>query len=84
MTSLQHSVLGGEKSWGSDPVPEQATTMAQHMHRAGYQTGVFLANPNAGTLKGLERGVDMFRESWVEFGYLGGGENHKESSRFLH
>ncbi len=84
MTSLQHSVLGGEKSWGSDPVPEQATTMAQHMHRAGYQTGVFLANPNAGILKGLERGVDMFRESWVEFGYLGGGENHKESSRFLH
>ena len=83
MTSLQHSVLGGEKNW-NDRLPEQAVTMAEHMHRAGYQTGVFLANPNAGTLSNLQRGVDVFREGWVEFSYMGGGENHKESSRYLH
>jgi len=81
MTSLQHSVLGG-LNW-TDPVPEQATTMAEHFHRAGYQTGVFVANPNAGTLSGLEQSVDVMRESWEEFAYFG-GENHKESSRYLH
>jgi hypothetical protein len=82
MTSLQHSVLGGGRKQ-FDPVPEQAVTMAQHMHGARYQTGVFNANPNAGTLSALERGVDIMQESWVEFRYFG-GEHHKESSRFLH
>jgi arylsulfatase A-like enzyme len=82
MTSLQHSVLGGFSNY-NDQVPEQAVTMAEHMHEAGYQTGVFIANPMAGTLSGLQRGVDVMRESWVEFAYFG-GENHKESSRFLH
>jgi arylsulfatase A-like enzyme len=81
MTSLQLSVLGG-LNW-TDPVPEQATTMAEHFHRAGYQTGVFTANPNAGTLSGLERSVDVMKESWEEFTYFG-GENYKESSRHLH
>ncbi|MEE8550261.1 MAG: sulfatase [Gemmatimonadota bacterium] len=82
MTSLQHSVLGGFRNW-NDPVPEQAVTMAEHMHGAGYQTGVFVANPNAGTLSNLQRGVDVMKESWEEFAYFG-GENHKQSSRFLH
>ncbi len=82
MTSLQHSVMGGLKNW-NDPVPEQSVTMAEHMHRAGYQTGVFLGNPNAGTLSDLQRGVDVMRESWEEFQYFG-GENHRESSRVLH
>jgi arylsulfatase A-like enzyme len=82
MTSLQHSVLGGWRNW-SDPVPEQAVTMAEHMHRAGYQTAVFVANPNAGTLSGLERGVDLFREDWTEF-TLYGREHHAESSRVMH
>jgi arylsulfatase A-like enzyme len=82
MTSLQHSVLGGLRNW-SDPVPEGAVTMAQHFHRADYQTGVFLANPNAGTLSGLQRGVDFMREGWEEFAYFG-PEPHKESSRYLH
>ncbi len=82
MTSLQHSVMGGQTGW-TDPVPAQVLTMAEHMHRAGYQTGVFIANPNAGTLSDLQRGVDLMRESWEEFAYLG-GENHKESSTILH
>ncbi len=80
MTSLQHSVLGGYRNW-SDPVPEEAVTMAEHMHQAGYQTAVFTTNPNAGTLSGLERGVDVMREGG-EFAYPGG--NYRESSRFLH
>ncbi len=82
MTSLQHSVMGGTKSLFSDPVPEQVLTMAEHVHQAGYQTGVFVANPNAGTLSNLQRGVDLMRESWDEFAYFG-GENHRESSRVL-
>jgi arylsulfatase A-like enzyme len=81
MTSLQNSVTGGLTGF-SDPVPEQALIMAEHMHRAGYQTGVFIANPNAGTLRGLQRGVDLMRESWEEFAYFG-RENHKESSKYL-
>ncbi len=82
MTSLQHSVLGGYKN-DSDPVPEQAVTMAQHLHRAGYQTAVFVANPYAGTMSSLDRGVDVLRESWTEFTYFG-RENHEESSRVMH
>jgi arylsulfatase A-like enzyme len=81
MTSLHHSVMGGELNW-NEPVPEEAVTMAEHMHRAGYQTAVFTANPNAGTLSNLQRGVDLFRENWDDFSYT--GDNHKESSRFLH
>jgi arylsulfatase A-like enzyme len=66
-------------------VPEEAVTMAEHMHRAGYQTGVFIANPNAGTLQNLQRGVDVMREGWSEFAYFTGegSGNTKESSRFL-
>ena len=82
MTSLQNSVMGGLTGL-SNPVPEQVLTMAEHMHRAGCQTGVFIANPNAGTLSDLQRGVDLMKESWEEFAYYG-RENHKESSRFLH
>ena len=56
--------------------------MAEHMHGAGYQTAVFTANPNAGSLSNLKRGVDVFRENWDDFSYT--GDNHRESSRFLH
>lgn len=75
MTSLHHSVLGGYKS-DSDPLPDQATTMAQHLHRAGYQTAVFTSNPHAGSLSDLQRGVDVFRDK--------GAENHSASSVELH
>ena len=82
MTSLHSSVMGGTLNW-NDGVPEQAVTMAEHMHRAGHQTAVFTANPNAGTLSNLQRGVDVFREDWKDFAYTRDG-NHRESSRFLH
>jgi arylsulfatase A-like enzyme len=84
MTGLQNSVMGGLRGGMTPtPVPEQAMTMAEHMHRAGYQTAVFTANPNAGTLGNLQRGVDLFREDWDDFTYAGDSRNHKESSRFL-
>jgi arylsulfatase A-like enzyme len=82
MTSLQTSVMGGS-SGGTYPVPAEAVTMAEHMHRAGYQTAVFTGNPNAGTLSDLQRGVDLFREDWADFSYFG-RNNHKESSKYLH
>jgi arylsulfatase A-like enzyme len=82
MTSLQNSVMGGQTNW-TDPVPEQIKTMAEHLHEAGHQTAVFVANPNAGTLSNLQRGVDVMKESWEEFSYFG-RENHKQSSRVMH
>ncbi len=75
MTSLHHSVLGGYKS-DTDPLPDQAVTMAQHMHRAGYQTAVFTTNAYAGIISGLDRGVDVLREADVEL--------NMESSKELH
>jgi arylsulfatase A-like enzyme len=83
MTGLQNSVMGGLRGGMTPtPVPEQAVTMAEHMHRAGYQTAVFTGNPNAGTLSNLQRGVDLFREDWEDFSYRD-ERNHRESSRFL-
>jgi len=82
MTSLHTSVTGGLLGQGN-PMPAEAVTMAEHMHRAGYQTAVFTGNPNAGTLSNLQRGVDVFREDWEDFSYFG-GNNHRESSTFLH
>ena len=79
MTSLQTSATGGAET----RVPAEAVTMAEHMHRAGYQTGVFTGNPNAGTMSDLQRGVDVFREDWEDFSYFG-RNNHKESSKYLH
>ncbi len=75
MSSLQHSVLGGYKN-DADPLPDQAVTMAQHLHRAGYQTAVFTSNAYAGTMSSLDRGVDALREASVE--------NNSVSSRELH
>jgi len=57
MTSLQSSVMGGFKV-GTDPLPEQAETMAQRMHKAGYQTEVLTSNPYCGRTSSLDRGVD--------------------------
>ncbi|MCH8813212.1 MAG: sulfatase [Gemmatimonadetes bacterium] len=74
MTSLQNSVLGGFKS-NSDPLPDQAVTMAQHLHRAGYQTGVFTSSAQAGTSSSLDREVDALRQSR--------GETFTASSREL-
>ncbi len=60
MTSLHASVLGLIED--RDPVPEQAVTMAQRFHRAGYPTAVLTSNTNAGSVSALERDVDYFRD----------------------
>lgn len=65
LTSLQHSVLGGLVN-GRNPVPEGVMTMAEHFHRAGYQTALLTTNPNAGGMSSLDRGVDVFRDSAAE------------------
>lgn len=62
LTSLQHSVLGGLRN-GRNQVPPEALTMAEHMHRAGYQTALFTTNSNAGRISNLERGTDVFRDA---------------------
>jgi len=62
MTGLHHTVLGGYRN-ASDPVPDGAPTMAELLHRAGWQTAVFTSNAWCGTMSGLERGVDTLLES---------------------
>ena len=81
MTSLHHSVLGGLRD-GSNPIPANVTTMAEHFHGAGFHTGVFTMNPNAAGLSGLVRGVDVVRD----FGVRGKDMDPIEavSSRILH
>jgi len=62
MTGLHHTVLGGYRN-ASDPIPDGAPTMAEILHGAGWQTAVFTSNAWCGTMSGLERGVDVLRES---------------------
>jgi arylsulfatase A-like enzyme len=77
MTSLQHSVLGGlRRGVHSTPVPAEARTMIERLRAAGWQTASFTANPNAGRMIGIERGVDLMRDSEE------GG--HSTSSQRLH
>jgi arylsulfatase A-like enzyme len=75
MTSLHHSVLGGLKT-ESDPLPDNVVTMAQHFHRAGYNTAVITTNAYCGKMSSLDRGVDFLREA--------GAENNLTSSQELH
>ena len=75
LTSLQHSSLGGLVN-GRNTVPKQVMTLAEHMHRAGYQTAELTTNTNAGSISGLDRGNDVFREA--------GTENYSISSAELH
>ena len=78
MTGLQHSVLGGlRRGMHSTPVPAAATTMAEHLRRGGWATGVFTTNPNAARVIGLQRGVDVMHD-------LGGHGDHSSSSPGLH
>lgn len=77
MTSLHHSVLGGlRRGVHSTPVPAKAVTMAEHLHRGGYQTAAFTSNPNCGRVIGLERGVDVMNDTETT--------NHSTSSLDLH
>ncbi len=62
MTGLQHTVLGGYRL-PNDPLPDKAATMAELLHGAGYQTGVFTSNSWCGTMSSLDRGVDSLIES---------------------
>jgi arylsulfatase A-like enzyme len=74
-----------EGAWsaaGESYLSDQAVTMAEHMHRGGYQTGVFTANPYAGRMYGLDQGVDVLRDTWDEFAYT--SVNHTASSAWLH
>ncbi len=58
MTSLQSSVMGGTRS-ESDPLPAQAVTMAERLHKAAYVTELLTSNPYCGRASGLDRGVDV-------------------------
>jgi arylsulfatase A-like enzyme len=76
MTSLQNSILDNAGFDRFQPLPKNAKTMAQYFHEIGYQTAVFTSNTWAGSLSGLERGVDVMRDAWVE--------TESTSSRELH
>jgi len=76
MTSLQHSVASLSQGVGWPKAPDQVLTMAQHLHRAGYQTAVLVSNDYAGRISGLDRGVDKMRDY--------DPENYSISSVLLH
>ncbi len=76
MTSLQHSVASLNQGRGGPQAPDQALTMAERVHRAGYQTAVLVSNDNAGRMSALDRGVDKMRDF--------DPENHAISSVLLH
>jgi len=63
MTSLHHSVVGGSRA-ERQTLPARVVTMAQHFHRAGYQTSVYTGNPSAARMAGLGSEVDFLRD-WV-------------------
>lgn len=77
MTSLHHSVLGGFDQ-NEDRIPDAAVTMAQHFHRAGWQTAVFTTNPFAGSMSGLEREVDLFRDTGATLNARSSDELHEQ------
>jgi arylsulfatase A-like enzyme len=81
LTSLHHSVLGGQRQ-GFNPVPEGVSTMAEHMHGAGFQTAEFTTNPNAGRMSGLQRGVDVFREAGAAVTSRSSSELHQDYWRW--
>ncbi len=83
MTSLQHSVLGGlRRGMHSTAVPKGATTMAEHFRAGGYQTASYTANPNAGRLIGIDRGVDELRDVETEHHSTSSFELHEHYWRF--
>lgn len=77
MTSLQHSVLGGFTT-NEDRIPKNAVTMAQHFGSAGYQTAVFTTNPFAGSMSGLDEGVEVFRDSGATLNSTSSVELHAD------
>ncbi len=67
MTGLHHSVLGGlRRGLHSTPVPDAATTMAEHFRRGGWFTTSLTTNPNCARVIGLQRGVDVMDDSVEE------------------
>ena len=81
LTSLQHSVLGGLRN-GRNTAPEEVLTLAQHLHRAGYQTAEFTDNPNAGRMSNLDRGNDRFREAGAKLDAASSVELHEDFWRW--
>ncbi len=67
MTGLHHSVLGGlRRGLHSTPVPDAATTMAEHFRRGGWFTASLTSNPNCARVIGLQRGVDVLDDTFPE------------------
>ncbi len=43
-------------------LPKDVKTLAQHLKKAGWTTAGFVANGNGGSLAGLQKGFDVFRD----------------------
>ena len=77
LTSLHHSVLGGFTK-NEDVIPDAAVTMGQHFDRAGYPTAVFTTNPFAGSMSGLQRDIDVFRDHGAVLNSTSSVELHQD------
>ena len=77
MTSLHHSVMGGYEA-GTDPIPQQAVTIAERMHKSRYRTEVLTSNPYCGRMSSLDRSVDAMVDTGPDY------DTHEPPSVGLH
>ena len=49
--------------FSSDPMSEEVETLAEHLSRAGYQTGAFVSNPVIGGSRNLGQGFDVYDDT---------------------
>jgi len=61
MSFLDHQVVAHE-----DVLSQDAVTLAEVLHDAGYRTACFSATPNNSRSKGFDQGYEVFREVWTE------------------
>jgi len=75
LTSLHHSALGAG-NW--DSLPSAAITMAEHFHRAAYQTALFTSNQWSGIPSTGGRGLDVLRQRQAEENSASSAELHRD------
>ena len=80
-TSLHHSVLRGFRP-GSSPVPPGVTTVAEHLHAAGYLTTSLTTNPTAGRIIGPRNGADVLLVDYAHDSTASSAQLHEDFWRF--
>lgn len=66
---------------GTGQLPQEASTLAENLDRAGYRTGAFVSNPWLGDERGFAQGFPVFEAVWEtsRIGRIGPGFARQES-----